>query len=139
MNILLYKNTSDNNVVNKNLLNEKSVEVTLKDNCSLINPIFILNGTLTDYNYLYCQKFNRYYYITNIEYIRNQSIITCKSDVLKSQNLNYVKGILTKNEKKYNRYINDSNFKTYAYNRTQTKSFPNGFSDNINYILIVSG
>ena len=46
-------------------------QVVLKDDCSFINPVFVLNynnNNPTGYNYCYCEDFNSYYNITNWTY-----------------------------------------------------------------------
>lgn len=65
MHITLYKNYSAFNVMDKILRDPISVEVTVKDNLSHENPVFVLsrgnNGYLDGYNFLYCQELDAYY------------------------------------------------------------------------------
>lgn len=89
MNITLYKNDSDNRVVQKSLSGALTIEnVFLKETVNLINPTFVLEGTsdvLKNYNYLYAPDFDRYYYITGITIISaNQYQVDCEIDVLMS-------------------------------------------------------
>lgn len=90
MTIALYRNNSDNSVLNKKLVNELSIsDVYLLDETTLTNPTFILVAdytTISGYNYLYCAEMGaRYYYITNITSLDSERVlIACKTDVLMS-------------------------------------------------------
>lgn len=90
MNITLYRNNSDNSVINKTLVNAlEFADVYLLDETSITNPAFILIADYTQisaFNYLYCEDMgNRYYYITDIKSLDGERIsIACKTDVLMS-------------------------------------------------------
>lgn len=61
--------------------------VVLKSNTSLVNPSFELNynnSNPTQYNYLYCADFLRWYYIVDWEFDGRLWIAHCKSDPLAS-------------------------------------------------------
>ena len=85
MNVKLYINSSDPKVSQKSLtLKETLTNVQLTEQTSVENPSFLLDYK-TNYlscNYLYCEEFGRYYFITGRE-IRNgnQIIINCHVDV----------------------------------------------------------
>ena len=71
MRVILYNNKSDNNVVNKQIVRIKNMSnVIIKENSSIINPVFIIkngvNQKIIKSNYLFSNDFNRYYYINNI-------------------------------------------------------------------------
>ena len=61
MEIKLYKNLSENNVIGKTLTQIKSVEANLKNDVSVINPTLVLNYTVNilESNYCFIPKFNR--------------------------------------------------------------------------------
>lgn len=70
-------------------------EVVLKDNCSFVNPVFVLNynnSNPTNYNYCYCEDWSSYYYISNWTYdgrlwqaeCARDFMATFKSDILSS-------------------------------------------------------
>ena len=57
------------------------VSVSLKDGCSDTAPVFIINAASFDYNY--AQWGTRYYWVTDIEYTRNNLFtVSCELDVL---------------------------------------------------------
>lgn len=61
--------------------------VVLKDNTTLVQPSFVLNydnSNPTQYNYLYCADFLRYYYIRDWEFDGRLWIAHCESDPLAS-------------------------------------------------------
>ena len=83
---------------------------------------------------------NRYYFITNITCSNQRLIIDCDCDELytyRTQILNS-KAIIKRQEKLFNTYLNDSEYKSYEYSRIQTKEFPSGFTAQ-EFILAVSG
>ncbi len=114
MNLILYQNSSDNNTLDKSLIEITNItNVLLLDDTNILNPVFRLkiNSELTGINYCYCAEFKRYYYITNIT-IENGGIyrIDCAVDVLmtyKNEILN-TNAIITRAGTDYNVLIGDS-------------------------------
>ena len=114
MTITLYKNISDNIVVDKTLFLIDECDGNFRDNQSLINPVILIDMTaleheddvqydntdieydnedisitttfeLNDTNYCYIKEFERYYFINDIEVYNNQLVIlSCHVDVLMS-------------------------------------------------------
>lgn len=78
---------STSNVIDKNVSLGVSVTADLKQPCSVETPVFILK-TNNDYltaNYLYCDDFQRYYYVTDVQVLSGERMqLTCTVDVLKS-------------------------------------------------------
>ena len=145
MNISIYKNTSDNLRVSKSLTLIKTLEgVHFYEESSILTPRLLLkyDEDLFVANYMYVPKFKRYYYITDIANINgNEMSITGKVDVLKTYE-DEIRGstaVVERQEYKYNLYLPDSMFRTYAYTRTNTIAFPNSFPDEGCYILTVAG
>lgn len=70
LSITLYKNYSDNRVVNKNIEAVLTGTIELYDDSSIVAPIVRLiydnNNVIPDANYAYIPQWKRYYYITNI-------------------------------------------------------------------------
>ena len=70
MNITLYTSLSDKNVVDKELYTHTSMTGTLRDDCSVINPVISVESLtptqLKEVNYAYIPEFGRYYYVNNI-------------------------------------------------------------------------
>lgn len=49
-------------------------EVTLKQPCSVLNPVIVLQSASTSWNYFYIPEFSRYYFIEDIRYIHNNTV-----------------------------------------------------------------
>ena len=86
MNITLYFNKSEKQKIGKNLTNSLEFTGTLRDETSVIDPVIMIEAeNLSQYNYCYIPQFHRYYFIDNIEVVR-QGLwrIRCHVDVLES-------------------------------------------------------
>ena len=66
MNLQIYNNNSNTNVLNKNITLVNTLDFSLKIDNSILQPILILKNYSSG-NYCYIEKFNRYYYITDIK------------------------------------------------------------------------
>lgn len=81
MNVTFYKNFSKRK--NSTLRPTGGTDLTcyLKDDCSVLNPVFLIDGI--DLGYNYCKFNDRYYFITDIT-LNNNNIyeISCSVDVL---------------------------------------------------------
>lgn len=60
------------------------VDVELKDNCDIDHPVLILGFEPISYNYIYIQKWNRYYFISSQSYYHGRWEIGCTEDYLAS-------------------------------------------------------
>ena len=57
--------------------------VNLKDDCSILNPVFDCTGVSDDVNYIYVSDFGRYYYVSDVVHVTKDRIqIHCDVDVL---------------------------------------------------------
>lgn len=144
MDIVLMNNSSPVNQVSKSLTTLATVSGYLRDTSSIIEPIFMIEGSISSWanlNYCYIAAFHRYYYVNNIVSIRSGVFeVHCKVDVLMS----YASGIkahsalVRRQRSEYNLLINDGSIRTYANAYTLTYNFPQGFSGN-SLILCVAG
>lgn len=146
MEIKLYKNLSENNVIGKNLTQIKSVEANLKSDVSVINPTLVLNYTanILDSNYCFIPKFNRYYFIDEIVPITgDRCIVKCRVDVLESfkEDIKSLTVILDKSQSIYksNKYLDDGSFIVENKDFNTIYNFSNGFNDEGTFILICAG
>ena len=146
MEIKLYKNLSENNVIGKTLTQIKSVEANLKNDVSVINPTFILYYTdnILQSNYCFIPKFNRYYFIDEIVPITgDRCIVKCRVDVLESfkEDIKSLTVILDKSQSIYksNKYLDDGSFIVENKDFNTIHNFPNGFNDEGTFILICAG
>lgn len=144
--IKLYHNASPVNKIGKKLNDELvTSNVLLKDDVSILKPVFKVNDvrSIITYNYLYCPDLQRYYFIDDIVSVHNNLWeISCHVDVLET----YKNGILgqtaviKRQQNKYNLYLNDPDFMTYNNDTIQTKKFSNSaFSKTLSYVLVVNG
>lgn len=144
MTIKLYINRSDKNVLDKNITQVGSdITGTLRDDCSVVDPVIKVEGlaaNITGVNYAYIQEFNRYYYINNITCTGPFFELNMHVDVLKTyaQEIRENKAVISRQQNKYNLYIQDGVFKTEAFPHIQVAQFPTGF-DSFNFVFTVAG
>ena len=146
MEIKLYKNLSENNVIGKSLAQIKSVECNLKNDVSIINPTLVLAYTanILNSNYCFIPKFNRYYFIDEIVPITgDRCIVKCRVDVLESfkEDIKSLTVILDKAQSIYksNKYLDDGSFIVENKDFNTIHNFPNGFNEEGTFILICAG
>ena len=144
MNIILYANLSDKNVMDKNITELKTIEGTLRDDCSIINPVVNVEGLtaseLTTANYAYIPEFGRYYFINNIVLNGKLYELNMHVDVLSTykEGIRNNSAVISRQAKSYNLYLRDGVFKCEAGNIIQIKQFATGFDD-FNFIFCVAG
>lgn len=145
MDIQLCVNSSENNSIGKKVSVQDTVSCKVKDAMSFERPVIMLeySGDMTNVNYVYIPKFSRYYFITDvIPMTGGRYELHCYVDVLesyKNQILNLT-CIIDKQENRNNAnlYI-DSDYVTLANSFNEAKTFPSGFNDNGEFILICAG
>src|SRR5574344_136883 len=87
MDILLYTNNSDRNVLNKDIvLQAQLVCYANKENIDILSPVIFLSYIdikALNINYCYIKELNRYYYINSFSYENNHLIkLSLQTDVL---------------------------------------------------------
>ena len=144
MDVVLYKNSSENYRIDKTIVSQGTYSCTLKDGCSVENPsILLASGNISDINYMYISDFGRYYYINEIASVR-QGLweIHAHVDVLMSYKteIKACSATLKRQENLFNMYLDDPEFRTYNKSEIVTKLFTGGgLSKNLSYILVVAG
>ena len=144
-NIQIMRNDSENNRLNKrNLTTLGDYLGVLKQPSSIIDPVILITEnieSLVNANYMYIQKFNRYYFIKDIISIRNglcemhahvDVLMSFKDEILQCE------VICKRQEGLWNLYLDDGSFQVFADRIVLTKAFPSGFSTQ-NYVLAVAG
>ena len=140
-----------------NFANSEPVGITakLKDNCSVMQPIFLLTASVVDivnYNYCYVADWGRYYFIRNIITMPGGRIeLRCAEDVLTS-NAYAIKDLVGTVGRQQSTAMRDKwlpdpkmlqSSKIYTYNLHFSKNpFTYGdgsFGDQVHYILSVVG
>ena len=139
--IKLQLNNSPANYVDKVVVDVLTLTGTLKEGSSLQTPQIMVehSGAITGVNYARIESFGRSYYITDIHNDHNTIwTISLKSDPLTSfkTQIRACNAIIAKNEKAFNLYLADSNFKCYQNPYIITRKFPTGFqTSEFSYIL----
>lgn len=147
MNITLYTNSSPANKIGKDLtqVGATPVAVVLKNTTDIMDPTFTLSGVawsdLDDVNYLYAPDLNRYYFVTDIQSVRNGVFdLVCHVDVLESyaSEIRQQTAVLRRQENLWNLYLNDGVFKTYSNNIIGVQAFTSGFNT-LQFVLAMAG
>lgn len=145
MNCTLQHNNSEPNKAKKKLDILSDVEITLKDPTEIVNPVLVLSdisvSNFNNCNYITIDDLKRSYFVTNKKRISRHIIeISCHCDVLSSfiDSIKDCYGIVERNERKYNLYLDDGQFKTYSNPTITTHLFPHGFSEH-EFVLAVAG
>ena len=148
MNVNFYNYTGANNEINKNLGNPTLIECNMEVATTQINPVVrvtfsddVAPSTL-DFNYCVVTLGNTDYpYFIDLNNVINigKGIFNVpmtldllefyKSVILAST------AIIERSSSAYNMYLRDDLYSAYGYPLIGCKEFPNGFSNNYNYIL----
>lgn len=142
--IRLYRNNSPVNKIGKSLDSLLTVTGTLRAETSIIDPVIVIECELSNLvrcNYMYIEKFNRYYFVNNIRSIRDGLVeFTCHVDVLETyqDQIKLNSAIVKRQENDWNLYLNDGTFKVYQNPMVLTKEFPSGFNG-FEFVLAVAG
>lgn len=145
MNVKLYINESNNNVLNKKITLINEYNILLKDNVDVYRPIIkIKTELLNKCNYVFIQDFNRYYYVVNKRSINIEIIeLTLECDVLMSfrEHILNLKCIIDKQENINlgNKYYDDNSLISLSKEFIESYNFNNGFNENGEFILITAG
>ena len=141
--IKLYKTVSDPLAVDKVLTDEIALSNAVsREPVNVVNPTIIYEGsndTISGYNYAYIQDYNRYYFMTIQNDSYNMNTLQLRCDVLKTaaEYLRARNGTITRNERLYNSYLTDPEFKAYAYTNIVTKTFPTGITGDCIILMTV--
>lgn len=101
-----------------------SLTVHLKENCSVLNPIFIVHGYNLSHNYI---KWGvRYYFIDDIVILSNDHAeYVCRTDVLATfkSDIGSSTQFVTRANSAYNSLVIDTKYPTYANTSVENVSF----------------
>ena len=85
MTVTYWSNFSKRKNSTKQPTSGTDVTVRLKEDCSIINPVFESATMPATVNYIYVSEWGRYYFVTNVTYISNTTkSFSCEVDVLAS-------------------------------------------------------
>lgn len=86
--MILYSVKDGENVINKNMVEIATVDITLRGELELLNPVIIFKRVpsfdIFDCNYCYFEEFNRYYFIRKISVSGDVYFLHLEVDVLDS-------------------------------------------------------
>lgn len=145
MEIRLYNNVSDNRTIRKKLLKEFSLTGTLRDSCSLIEPVInIESSNVLRFNYAYIPDFQRYYFVKEIINLRKNiwtlelevdPLMSFKGDILALD----VVVDKQSSDSIGDEYIDDGSLVADNNTFTSVYNLSSGFNDHGEYILITAG
>ncbi len=120
-----------------------TLEGSLKNETSIKNPTILVQGNPIGANYAYIPEFKRYYFIEDITIVRdNLFTVKMRVDVLYTYR-NEIQNLTCVIEKQYgsntDMYIDDGTYRFENKISNEVVSFPNGFNDNPDYILLTAG
>lgn len=144
MTIEFYVNQSEKNRLDKTLVSAFNLNGELKEDCSIIDPVIKIVGdvsSMASVNYMYIASFSRYYFINNVISINNEicevhahvDVLSTYKDEIRAQ-----RAVVSRQEKKWNLYLNDGVFKTYQNPYIITKAFSSGFTSQ-HFVLSIAG
>ena len=143
--IWLYSCREDPKKVNKDVgVQIAALKCDIVEPCSLTNPKLILsspNVDVSETNYFYLDGFNRYYYIRNMNLLRNNRVeIEGEVDVLKSfaGGINGLVTLVTRQEYVYNGDLVDDEIVPRIRRQIKKKVIGN-VGNTISYALTVTG
>ena len=145
LSVTLYNSASPVEKIGKTLTAGGTYSCTLKDTTSILNPVLIIrtSDAVYNYNYLYISEFQRYYFINDIKSVNNNVWeISAHVDVLETYKTAILANdaVIKRQSLKYNTYLNDPEWKTYAYEQVAAFKFPiTPFNKGLEYILTVAG
>jgi len=127
---------------------KSGIQYTFVDTNKL-HPVLEINeidegiANFTNYNYVYIEETHRYYWVTDIRYVRKGYVhIFLQCDVLYSWagHIYAQEPIVLRQENVFNMYLNDGDLRAYQNPILKIQEFPNEFSRSDNcYILITNG
>ncbi len=145
MQVTFYKNSSDKNVLTKDIAEVLTVDFKFKNNSSILRPLLLLkyNATILTCNYCYIDVTDRYYYIADTVVTNNSTLeLTLNVDVLMSYR-SYILNLyclIDRQEYNYNPYIVDTELLTRADKTIITDNVGQVGVDNvIRYYLTTTG
>lgn len=143
-NVTFQTNSSEDNRVDKVLTDVVAKSCILKNDTEIVNPTLVINTSISamkNVNYFTISELGRSYFVKSIKSIRNGVVeVVGHCDVLSSNKtvLRTNTAIISRNESKYNLYLDDGTFRTYSNPHILTRKFPAGFSD-CEFVLAVAG
>lgn len=77
-----YSVNDDKRKINKTLTNSHQATCDIINSTTIINPIIVVDSQYINYNYVYINDLNRYYFVDNITISNNMIVMQLNVDVL---------------------------------------------------------
>ena len=142
MQITTYRNASEEHVLDKQLtVVNSNISAMFKDDANMVNPTIIISSLISkNFNYVYISDTDRYYYVTDMTYSQQRTLITLAVDVLMSFNsdIKDLEVIANRSSSYYNTYQKDDSIPFENRNIISTQPFASGFVGDT-LILAVNG
>ena len=120
--IKLLKCNDDKRKLTKTFTERKVYDnATLKENTSVFEPTFIIRTTILNFNYVFCEDWGKYYFVTNVKKTMGGLIeISCREDVLSTycNDLKKRSGYVVRQEFQNSKYIIDNKKVTTTQRKT---------------------
>lgn len=145
MEVIFYYNLSDARCINKELIEGDTFEGQMRDQVSIMKPVVRFDtDDIIKYNYAYIPELERYYSIDDITVFREGLIdVSMSVDVLMSFRRDILNclAVVDKQAMQENgdEYIDDGSLVTDNIMFSDVLEFPNGFNNEVEYVLIVAG
>lgn len=142
--INFYRTTDEKNKLSKRLTDKLSLQGVLKESTSIVNPVVTVELTEPPlYNYVEIPSFKRFYFIDEVESVRNNLWkITMSVDVLMSYSSEIkALNVITDASEVVNNssYLDGDQWVRTVKDSTTIINFANGFNNDGEYILITAG
>ena len=123
MTIKVYNNHSDDKTFPKELEEIRTITGTMRGALDSLIPNFTLETSFPlNFDYIYVQELNRYYYITD-SVCPNTGLVNiqCMCDVLQSFYTQFINSpcIVSRNNSMFNSYIKDDRRRFYQFTKSQ--------------------
>ena len=141
--LVLMKNKSPVNQVGKDLETIATITGEFRHEANVSRLTVRIERTdPLGFNYIYCSKTGRFYFIEDVKMVRTGILdLICSVDVLESFGSELLQNvvIVSKNEKEYNLLLNDGTLKTQQNPLISMWNFPTGFGSDYEFVLVVAG
>lgn len=141
MEIRLYQTNSNTIETSKALSPLATLNGTLRDDCSILEPIIRVkySEAIAGCNYAYIPAFGRYYYV-KVEYSQEELILIMKVDVLMSWRANLLGSVAKMTRSNIgNLYIPDNLITNTAAHKIQYRKLGAGFTKADTYVITMAG
>ena len=145
MNITLYKQTKDRDIIEKKLTEAFNFTAYARKEFDIENPVIVVEisaADITKYNYVYIEDFHRYYFINNHRALRTGLYeLECEEDYLYTWKESVYSWTVELERAQYdwNLYFKDNAFMALEGHNLNVIEFPNSLPSTKHNIIIVNG